>query len=399
MRPVQQQPVADRAAEHFIDRHAQCLRLDIDQRVLDRGDRHRVDAAGGLPRRRVEIGRVALDRARVLADQALGHFPDDPGQPLRAIPLHVFRPADDALVGRDLEKRIDPPPGIAVQVFDLDDFHTGFSAATLRSPGESRDPLIRRSSGDGMDPGFRRDAIFGSRRSDIIIPARDLGEDRFEVGQEQIRVLAHREMPEFLHDRDLGAGHGARHRQRVLGRAGIIVFAGQQVQRALRRVDAVEFAAHIAVDAVKVQIAFEHAGAALHVVPQRFPALGLGRLRRDETGHGAGRDLAAMHVRAVQPARVVIRIDMRRAFEPDQRPERTRMAQRQMQHDPAADRAAHHDRPLQPERGDKRHDDAGIGIGGQPVFLVLPAGGRRRFAVKRQVERDDPKPLGDRRRR
>ena len=144
MRPVQQQPVADRAAEHLVDRHAQCLGLDIDQRILDRGDRHRVDAAGGLPRRGIEIGRVALDRPRVLADQALGHLADDAGQPLRAVPLHVFRPADDALVGRDLEKRIDPPAGVAMQVFDLDDFHDGFlqnSAVIARS----RDRLIQQS--------------------------------------------------------------------------------------------------------------------------------------------------------------------------------------------------------------------------------------------------------------
>jgi hypothetical protein len=68
MRPVDLQPIADRAAEHFVHRHAQCLGLDVDQRVLDRRDRHRVDAAGGLPRGGVEIGGVALDRPRVLAD-------------------------------------------------------------------------------------------------------------------------------------------------------------------------------------------------------------------------------------------------------------------------------------------------------------------------------------------
>jgi hypothetical protein len=39
----------------------------------------------------------------------------------RAIALHIFRPADNALVGGDLQKRIDPPTRIAMQVFDLDD--------------------------------------------------------------------------------------------------------------------------------------------------------------------------------------------------------------------------------------------------------------------------------------
>src|SRR5215208_1580929 len=46
------------------------------------------------------------------------------------------------------------------------------------------------------------------------LEARYLGEDRFEVREEQRRVLAHREVPQLLHDRDPGAGHGARDRQR-----------------------------------------------------------------------------------------------------------------------------------------------------------------------------------------
>ena len=70
--------------------------------------------------------------------------------------------------------------------------------------------------------------------------AGDLGQHRFEIRQKQRRVFAHREVAEVPHDRDLGAGHRARDRQRVLRRAGIIVLAGQQVERAGRRVDAVE---------------------------------------------------------------------------------------------------------------------------------------------------------------
>jgi hypothetical protein len=63
---------------------------------------------------------VALDRPRILSDQkALG----DCAQSLCAIALHVFRPADDSLIGGDLQKRIDPPAGIAMQDFDLDDLH------------------------------------------------------------------------------------------------------------------------------------------------------------------------------------------------------------------------------------------------------------------------------------
>jgi hypothetical protein len=124
MRPVDLQPVAHRAAEHLIDRHAERLRLDVDKRILDRRDRHLVDAARRLPRRGVEQGRDRLDRTRVAADQEpLGELLDHAGQALGAIAFHVFRPADDALVGGDLQKGIDPPAGVAMQVFDLGDFH------------------------------------------------------------------------------------------------------------------------------------------------------------------------------------------------------------------------------------------------------------------------------------
>ncbi len=130
MRPIELQAVAHRTAEHLVDRHAQGLGFDVDERVLDRGDRHLVDPAGSLPRRGVEMGAVALDRPRVLSDQeALGELQDDPGQPLRAVALHVFGPPDNALVGGDFEKRIDAPAGVAMQVFDLDDFHRRFLKA------------------------------------------------------------------------------------------------------------------------------------------------------------------------------------------------------------------------------------------------------------------------------
>src|SRR5438132_5494287 len=91
MRPVELQSVAHRPAEHLVDWHAQCLGLDVDERILDRSDRHLVDPAGGLPGRSVEMGAVALDRPRVLPDQeALSKLQDDPGQPLRAVALHIF---------------------------------------------------------------------------------------------------------------------------------------------------------------------------------------------------------------------------------------------------------------------------------------------------------------------
>ena len=67
---------------------------------------------------------AGVDPVRSLDDiVALGEFLDHAGQPLRAITFHVLRPADDTLVGGDLQKGVDPPAGIAMQVFDLGNFH------------------------------------------------------------------------------------------------------------------------------------------------------------------------------------------------------------------------------------------------------------------------------------
>ena len=159
MRPVELQSVAYRAAQHFIDRHAQRLGLDVDERVLDRRNRHLVDAASRLPAGRVEIGAVALDRPRVLADEPLRHFADDLGQPLRAVAFHVFGPTDDAVVGGDLQKRIDPPAGIAMQVFDFGNLHRRFLRLRLASivfPRTIMRRSRRRCQRGGADAPFGR---------------------------------------------------------------------------------------------------------------------------------------------------------------------------------------------------------------------------------------------------
>src|ERR1051325_8112370 len=65
----------------------------------------------------------AFSIAAIASREGVGEALDDAGQPLRAIALHVFRPAGDALVGGDLQKGVDPPAGVAMQVFDLGDFH------------------------------------------------------------------------------------------------------------------------------------------------------------------------------------------------------------------------------------------------------------------------------------
>ena len=78
MRPVERDAVAQLAAEQRIDRHAERLRLGVEQRVLDRRDRLRHHAAGGRPRRGVKLGIDALVIADGLADDLRGE-PRDHG--------------------------------------------------------------------------------------------------------------------------------------------------------------------------------------------------------------------------------------------------------------------------------------------------------------------------------
>src|SRR5437868_12285280 len=56
--------------------------------------------------------------------------------------------------------------------------------------------------GRGRGPRQRRGRVTWANSSSA---ARDVGEDRFEIGQEQGRILAHREVTELFHDHDLGA--------------------------------------------------------------------------------------------------------------------------------------------------------------------------------------------------
>ena len=65
----------------------------------------------------------------------------------------------------------------------------------------------------------------------------DLRQHRQDVFAELRGILAHREMADFLHDLHLDAGNLAGRAQRVLGGAGEVVFAGQQVERADPGVD------------------------------------------------------------------------------------------------------------------------------------------------------------------
>jgi hypothetical protein len=65
------------------------------------------------------------------------------------------------------------------------------------------------------------------------------------------------------------------------------------------------------------------------------------------------------------------------------------MLEREVQHHAPADRTAHGDRSLERERVQDREDDVDVVACGEAVFLVLPAGGRRGFAVPGEIEGDD----------
>jgi hypothetical protein len=64
-------------------------------------------------------------------------------------------------------------------------------------------------------------------------------------------------MAEALHDGDLAALNASGDRKRFLRRAGIVVLAGQQEQRAALGIDLADAASDVAVELVETEIAFE----------------------------------------------------------------------------------------------------------------------------------------------
>ena len=144
-----------------------------------------------------------------------------------------------------------------------------------------------------------------------------------------------------------------------------------------------------------MQVALEHAGPALQVMPQRFPAVVVRRGRSDQPRDHAGRHLAAVHVAAMQPVHVVIRRDIRRGLKPDDGTEALGVLVREIEHDTAADRAAHHHGLVELQRVGDLEDHPHVVARGELVLLVLVAFGRRGFPVPRHVEHDDAIVVGD----
>src|SRR5262245_61710365 len=237
---------------------------------------------------------------------------------------------------------------------------------------------VRVACGSGAHRPCRRGAALALRA--------DLVEHGQAEASELSWILAHGEMPELRHDRDVRARNGGSSAQRILRRAGEVVFAGQQIERAGTGVDGTDLGAKVAVDAVEIEIALEHAGAALPIHPQRLVAGDVWALRRDQARDQRGADLPAVHVGPVEPGGVVPwRLEVG-GLEPDQGAEHRCVFDREIEHDPSTDRATHHHRAMELERAAERDDHLGIGGGGEAIFLPLPALGRQRFAVPGHVE-------------
>ena len=84
-----------------------------------------------------------------------------------------------------------------------------------------------------------------------------------------------------------------------------------------------------------------------------------------------------------------------RGFEADQGTEPLGMARRQIEHQPAADRATHDHGPLETERVADIEHHLRVGGSRELVCLALEAFGRQRLAVPGHVEHDDAKVLRD----
>src|SRR3546814_4021465 len=100
----------------------------------------------------------------------------------------------------------------------------------------------------------------GLRRAGGAADGVEHGQDVFA---ESGRVLAHREMTLFLHDDGPRAGNRRGGPLRVLGRAGIVIFAGKKVERTDGGVEQRGEIAEVGILAVEVKVDAEHAGPAL----------------------------------------------------------------------------------------------------------------------------------------
>ena len=168
VRPVHRDGVPRRAAEELVDGHAERLRLEVEQRVLDASERLCDHRAGALARGAIEIPVDRLDGPRIAADDERREVFDDSREPARrAVRVRDLGPADGPVVSRRLEEDPGPPPGVAEERLETGDLHEGGAY------GGAPDRRQRRSAA--------RDETFGTLPVVLVVHVEalvSLGEER-----------------------------------------------------------------------------------------------------------------------------------------------------------------------------------------------------------------------------
>ena len=121
MRPVDPDLVADLAAQQRVARDIERLGLDVEKRVLDGAERLADDAALPGTRRIEEVLADQFMVHRALADHAVLELVDYRGDARRAEALVELAPADDAILGGDLEEEVVPPAVAAREGLEVAD--------------------------------------------------------------------------------------------------------------------------------------------------------------------------------------------------------------------------------------------------------------------------------------
>src|SRR5581483_7813567 len=142
VRPVRVDRVAGGAAEELVHGDAERLRLQIEQRILDPGERLLDHRARALPRVPVQLPPDPLHRARVAADDEWREVLDDAGQASRrAVRVGDLGPADGAVVRGRLEEDPRPPAGVAEQGLEPRDLHEPAAYGSASTGGSEARPL------------------------------------------------------------------------------------------------------------------------------------------------------------------------------------------------------------------------------------------------------------------
>jgi hypothetical protein len=144
VRPVEADAVADRPPEQLVDGHAERLGLEVEQGILDGADRLLDHAPAGLATDGVELGDDGLEGPGIATDHLGGQPVDHRGDAEPAERLVVLAPADQPIVGGELEEVEVALAGIGVQVLHPGDLH-GVLPERLTATGASARPRTPRT--------------------------------------------------------------------------------------------------------------------------------------------------------------------------------------------------------------------------------------------------------------